>query len=307
MDITPANIRALWTTFSAVFQEGYAGSPTFYDKVATVVPSSSKSNTYGWMSRLPQMREWLGDRVIQNVAAYGYQIQNKTFELTVAIPREDIEDDNVGVYRPIVQETGRAAGKKPDLLIADLLRNGQSTTGFDGRNFFAANHYVDPIASSGSQQNYWSTGKALTAANYAEVRASMMGFLGEDGLPLGVMPGLLIVPPQLELAARRIVQSDVIFESTASTNAAGTTNVLKGSAEVLVVPELVADATTWYLLDVSRAIKPFVFQTRRAINFVQKTSPNDDEMFFNNQVVYGVDGRMNAGVSLWWLAAKAVA
>ena len=99
----------------------------------------------------------------------------------------------------------------------------------------------------------------------------------------------------------------MIFESTASTNAAGTTNVLKGSAEVLVVPELVADATTWYLLDVSRAIKPFVFQTRRAINFVQKTSPNDDEMFFNNQIVYGVDGRMNAGVSLWWLAAKAVA
>ena len=272
MDITPSNIRALWTTFSAVFQEGYAGSPTFYDKIATVVPSSSKSNTYGWMSRLPQMREWLGDRVIQNVASYGYQITNKTFELTVAIPREDVEDDNLGVYRPIVSD-----------------------------------HDVDPISSSGAQQNYWNTGKALTSANYSDVRAQMMSFLGEDGLPLGVMPNLLVVPPQLETTARRIVNSDLIFESTASTNAAATTNVLKGTAEVLVVPELAADATTWYLLDTTRAIKPFVFQTRRAINFVQKNSPTDEEMFWNNQIVYGVDGRMNAGVSLWWLAAKAVA
>lgn len=307
MDITSSTLNALFTTYSAVFQEGYAGSPTFYDKIATVVPSSSKSNTYGWMARLPQLREWVGDRVIQNVAAYGYQITNKTFELTVAIPREDIEDDNLGVYRPIVAETGRAAAKKPDLLLADLLRNGQSTPGFDGRNFFATNHYIDPISSTGAQQNYWSTGKALTTANYTDVRASMMSYVGEDGLPLGVMPGLLIVPPQLETTARRIVQSDIIFESTASTNAAATTNVLKGTAEVLVVPELAADPTTWYLLDTSRAIKPFVFQTRRAINFVQKNAPNDEEMFWNNQIVYGVDGRMNAGVSLWWLAAKAVA
>lgn len=68
------------------------------------VPSSSKSNTYGWLGQFPSLREWVGKRVIKQMQAHGYVINNKTYEGTVGIPRDDFEDDNLGVYGPMFAE-----------------------------------------------------------------------------------------------------------------------------------------------------------------------------------------------------------
>ena len=45
--ITPALITSLRTGFSKAFQDALTATPTDWDKVATRVPSSSASNTYG--------------------------------------------------------------------------------------------------------------------------------------------------------------------------------------------------------------------------------------------------------------------
>lgn len=60
--------------------------------------------------------------------------------------------------------------------------------------------------------------------------------------------------------------------------------------------------TPWFLLDTSRAIKPLIFQDRKKPEFVAKVQPNDDNVFFGNELVYGVDSRCNAGFGLWQLA-----
>ena len=44
------------------------------------------------------MREWIGDREIQNLSASDYTIKNKDYELTVGVDRNDIEDDTLGIY-----------------------------------------------------------------------------------------------------------------------------------------------------------------------------------------------------------------
>lgn len=58
----------------------------------------------------------------------------------------------------------------------------------------------------------------------------------------------------------------------------------------------------WFLLDTSRALRPFIYQERRPFNFVSKDAPNDDNVFMRKQYLYGVDGRSNAGYGLWQLA-----
>lgn len=60
--------------------------------------------------------------------------------------------------------------------------------------------------------------------------------------------------------------------------------------------------TAWYLLDVSRVIKPFVYQKREEIGFVAKDSPEDDTVFMKDKYIYGCSGRDNAGFGLWQLA-----
>ncbi|TDQ40969.1 Mu-like prophage major head subunit gpT family protein [Tepidicella xavieri] len=142
--ITPALLSGLRTGFSKAFQDALAATPTDWEKVATRVPSSSASNTYGWLGQFPALREWVGDRVLKDMAAQAYQVQNKLYEGTVAVKRTDIEDDNVGVYTPLFSEMGRAAKAHADQLVFGLLAAGENTTCYDEQNFFDTDHPVYP-------------------------------------------------------------------------------------------------------------------------------------------------------------------
>jgi phage major head subunit gpT-like protein len=142
--ITPALLASLRTGFSKAFQDALTNTPTDWQKVATRVPSSSASNTYGWLNQFPALREWVGDRVLKDMAAQAYQIQNKLFEGTVAVKRTDIEDDNVGVYTPLFEEMGRAAATHPDQLVFGLLKDAHTVTCYDGQFFFDTDHPVYP-------------------------------------------------------------------------------------------------------------------------------------------------------------------
>ncbi|QHJ80040.1 MAG: hypothetical protein [Caudoviricetes sp.] len=144
MIITPATITALMTVYRKEFQGALSAAPSQYQQIAMTVPSSSKSNTYGWLGQFPTLREWVGKRVIQQMAAHGYVVNNKTFEGTVGIPRDDFEDDNLGVYSPMFSEMGRAAAVQPDELIFSLLKDGFNQPCYDGQNFFDLEHPVYP-------------------------------------------------------------------------------------------------------------------------------------------------------------------
>jgi len=142
--ITPALITSLRTGYSKAFQDALAATPTDWEQVATRVPSSNASNTYGWLNQYPKLREWVGDRVVKNMAAQAYQVQNKLYEGTVGVKRTDIEDDNVGVYTPLFAEMGRAARAHADELVFALLAAGETTICYDGQNFFDTDHPVYP-------------------------------------------------------------------------------------------------------------------------------------------------------------------
>ncbi len=158
--LTPALVSALFTGFRAEFQRVYGETPSHWDKVATLMPSTSKSNTYGWLGQFPQLVEWIGPRVLTDMAAHGYTIVNKLFESTVSVPRVAIEDDEVGVYKPLFGEMGRAAKSFPDELVYGLLRLGLSTLCFDGQYFFDVDHPVYP--------NVDGTGAAAIVSNFTD-------------------------------------------------------------------------------------------------------------------------------------------
>ncbi len=142
--VTPALISALKTGFQKNFQDGLQTAESAWNRIATEINSTTASNTYGWLGQFPTFREWVGDRVLKDMAAQGYQIQNKLWESTVGVARTDIEDDNLGIYAPLFTEMGRAAGVQPDELVFALLKAGTTTLCYDGQNFFDAEHPVYP-------------------------------------------------------------------------------------------------------------------------------------------------------------------
>ena len=142
--VTPALVKALFTGFRNEFQGQLELAPSAYQQIATVIKSTTASNTYGWLGQFPQLREWIGDRVVKGMAAHGYSIINKLFESTVGVKRTDIEDDNLGIYTPLFQESGRAAAVYPDEHSFALLKAGVSSLCYDGQNFFDTDHPVYP-------------------------------------------------------------------------------------------------------------------------------------------------------------------
>ncbi|QIO60682.1 Mu-like prophage major head subunit gpT family protein [Rhizobium leguminosarum] len=82
----------------------------------------------------------------------------------------------------------------------------------------------------GFWQQAWGSKQTLDAAHYELARSSITGMKGDYGRPLGLNPNLLVVPPSLEGAAKRIVQSVLVN--------GGESNPWAGTAEVLIVPWL---------------------------------------------------------------------
>ena len=63
-------------------------------------------------------------------------------ESSIKVSRNDIEDDNIGIYAPLVTELGRAAAVFADELVFGLLKKGNTTLCYDGQNFFDTDHPV---------------------------------------------------------------------------------------------------------------------------------------------------------------------
>lgn len=301
--ITKAVLAALQTSVSFIFASAYRDTPTPVDQLATVVSSTHSIETYGWMQRLLAMREWIGPRVKQGLQTQAYTLKNKSFEATLAVDKEEIEDDSLGLFEPRARELGRIAARIWFQLLVDALAAGTSALGFDGVAFFSASHPLNPAGVQSNLNLSTALDNGLTdahrEANSARINtvvSAMRNYTGEDGRLLGVNPTHIIIPPSRELAVRQVLN--------AALTGNGGTNVLAGYLQIMVIPELESTPTVWYVADLSAPIKPLILQKRKEVELVSKVSLTDDNVFWQREFIWGVDCRGVAGYGPWWLMAK---
>jgi phage major head subunit gpT-like protein len=211
------------TMFSKAFADGLAKATDDYSLIATTIGSSTKINTYAWLGSFPRMREWIGDREIQGLADFpAYQLTNKKWELTIGVPRDDLEDDQYGLYMPIAEEMGfESRNHKTELVFSALLNgNAAGAICYDGKPFFAPDHPV----------------KGAPVANFTA-----------GGQP------------------------------------------------------------PWVLIDDTRPLKPIIFQNRRDPVLINKNRVDDDNMFWEDKAIWGMDARYVAGYGFWQLAHMSLA
>lgn len=158
MLINQSGLASLRVGYAADFKNGFATAKPQWDKVATKTKSQTESNLYGFLGHFPQLREWLGDRLVRNMKANAYSLANKTFEATVAVPREAIEDDTYGVYDNMMQEMGYSAAMHPDEGVFAALAAGASSLCYDGQYFFDTDHPVVVNGAASTFSNYDATG-----------------------------------------------------------------------------------------------------------------------------------------------------
>jgi phage major head subunit gpT-like protein len=304
-DPTPAALLPFFLGLRSDFYEAYDGEEVWWQSAAMTMPSDTELELYGWMDRLPAMREWIGSRLVTEPIAQNRTVTNRHWEITSSISRDKFVDDKHGIYAPIIREHARQAAKQHDYQTASLIET--NPTCFDGQAFFSTAH---PQDTSGQQSatTYSNdlTTLALNPTNFGTVKTTMRKFKGRDGKPLNVRPSLLLVPPNLEEAATVLRDNDFFSPSTFGnqTQQVGMSkNIYQKTFDFIVVPEFTHD-NIWYVLDNRREIKPFLVQLREAINMVFLVNPNDPNVFWMKEYVWGADMRSAYDVTIPWLAVR---
>jgi len=294
MIINRSNLEAVFLNLKTTFNKAFDAAPAIWQQTTMLVPSGSAINNYNWLSRFPKMREWIGDKVIKSLEAYKYAIENKDWEATVAVDRNDIEDDQLGIYAPMAQEAGYSAKQLPDEIDAALKNGGFTALCYDGQYFYDTDHSV--AGASVSNKGTAALSAATTAAavaSYGAARTAIMAFKDDEGRPLALIPDVLEVPPALEATAKLICESDKLTDESP--------NPYKGTAKVLVNPRLTS-TTAWFLHVTSRPVKPFIYQQRKAPLFVQQIDMQADDVFMRKEYKYGAEARAAGGYAFWQLS-----
>lgn len=308
--IRSATLAALSTAFDFRYNAGITRRRTqaFWQKLADKVPSNTALNIYPFLADIAGMKEWIGPRVVQQLSTRVMQVLNRDYETTLAVPRNAIQDDQYALYANRSELLGYQAEKLPDDLIVSVLQGGTASAAitFDGVPFFSANHPVNIDNAGSPVQSNLFTSTALTADNWNSVRSAFSQLKTDAGRVTGWFPDTLVVPPQLEKQARDIVSGNLIV-STVGSSFAAIENSLKGTAEVLVIPELGNEPTVWYPAVTKMPVKPLIWQERQAPNMVSLIDPQSRNVFFDKEFIWGVDARGAAAYGMWFLMARCVA
>lgn len=148
MQISAKALTALYDAVKTHFNQGRNGYTPLWQKIATLVNSTASQENYAWLGEFSRLREWVGDRQVNQMRVYDYSIKNKKYEATEGIAAEYIEDDTYGVLMSKFADMGHAAASHPDELLFALLASGFTTTCFDGQYFFDTDH---PVGETGSE------------------------------------------------------------------------------------------------------------------------------------------------------------
>lgn len=291
-------LTALSTSLKLVFKNAFDAAPSNYAKVAMEVPSTGASNTYAWTDRFPALRKWIGDKAVKKLTGHAYILVNEDYEATVEVDRNDIEDDNLGMYTIETQAAAQSSKEWPDDLVFTVLTKGFDEKCYDDKPFYSTDHKVGEGKNAKVFSNKLT--KALSVSTLAAAQASlgaaitmMQELKDSEGKPLNLKANLLVVPPALREIANTLMTTDRLED--------GKPNPYKGELEVLVCPWL-ETKTEWHLLDASRPVKPIVYQPRKKPNFVAQFDMNSDSVFMRKKYRYGVEARGVAGFGLWQMA-----
>jgi len=250
------------------------------DALTMEQPSTGPSEDVNFSDGPPTMEEWTDERPMSTLGVKGWNLKNKDYANGVAIDRNDLEDDRLGLYNNSIRSMARMGVLKKVALLRDLINGGFSgSTYWDAVEFFSATH-----PNSGNANTNLQTG-ALSAANFKAAVLKLEQMKDPNGEEMALTATHLIIPSGLKYTAKTIVGQEFL--------ASGEKNINLNEVAVLRVPGLTANY--WAVADLSWSLKPFIFQNRRGIQFTEVTDATSDAVFHRRKYKYGADWRGRVG------------
>lgn len=243
------------------------------------------NETYTWAEMLGGYSEWIAPTVWSNLSAQNITLTPKDYRLNVEVPKKSVDDDAIGIFGQMFSQMGAEAAQLPNSLIAAALLAGYADNCYDGGDFFDLAH---PDASGHSQGN---TGVgALTAITLAAAENQMASLVTASGSPVRFRGTHLAYGCGMKSAAEGLLQTQWI---------AGTTNQYFQKYKGVFLPEITGN--DWFLVDLSKAIKPLTLLVRQEPDFNAIIDPSAECVKESNNYQYYSYARMVVGYGFWQL------
>ena len=300
MNVTAANLDALFKTFQTKFSEAQktaqqraTPNDLLPEDIALAFVGSGSATQHSWLEQIKGIHEWIGERVLNNAKLGKLTVINRDFENTIKVSRNEIEDDQYGVYSPLIGMMGADAENLwKKLAIEALIGNGEWA---DGNPFFASGR----VLGESTFTNAVTTALSKTAIETAI--AAMRAWTLYGGEPGEVRPDVLLVGPSLEATAKQICEADLVSDGTTTVSNVSPAKALK----VRVCQSLVGDhANEWYILGDKNGVKAVGIQKRKLPELTRLDAPTDANVFMTNDFLYGVHARGEGFLTLPFLAYK---
>lgn len=220
------------------------------------------------------------------IQMYDVTYTHLTYAKGFKISKEMFDDDQYNVMNTKPDALGRAARRTEETAGANVLNRAFNTSyqGGDGKPLCSTIH---PRSDGGSSQsNASSTGVTLTELNYETLKIQMRKQLDDKGMKIDVKAQKIIIPVELEKAAR------IIFNSGLRSGTADN-DMNPYQNEVQIIPWLYMDRNTthWFLVDSDQNKLKWFW--REKANFKQ------DELFETDAALFKVRERFSDGFSDW--------
>ena len=182
---------------------------------------------------------------------------HETIAMGFSITEEAIEDNLYdSLSSRYTKALARAMAYTKQVKAANILNQGFTggPTYGDGKVLFATDH---PLVSGGTNSNRPSTGADQNETSLEAAVIQIAGWTDERGLLIAAKPRKLIVPPQLQFVATRILETELRV-GTADNDI----NALKNNGSIpegYTVNHWLTDPNAWFLTtDVPNGLKHFV-------------------------------------------------
>ena len=279
--VNSSTISSINVSYDMAFADGMGSAVDDWSDLAGEYPSSTEETIYPWMLGIGTMEEWTGEKHHEDLAAVGYRLKNKDWSQGIEVDRNKIEDDQYGIYTPMLADLGYVAKDFINIRVNKLLQS-YLTQGFafDGKRFFATDHPVHPNKAELSTYSNLRTAKPLNRANLIAMRSAFAQVKGHDGEQRGIYPNVLCVHPDEEILAKELVQA-AFLPGISGTDSGSRSNVLVDIGLKVRVLRRSTETGVWYLAATKTAPgvmrNPLIVQKRKAPVIVAPRPGSDGE------------------------------
>jgi len=189
--------------------------------------------------------------------AWTARYTHETIALGFSLTEEAIEDNLYdSLSARYTKALARAMAYTKQVKAASVLNNGFTSgyNGGDGQPLFSASH---PLVSGGTNSNIPSTPADLNETSLENAVIQISLWTDERGLLIAAKPKKLVVPPQLQFVATRLLETELRVGTTDND-----VNAIKNNGSIpdgYTINHFLTDTNAWFLTtDVPNGMKHFV-------------------------------------------------